>query len=335
MNLNLIGRLHRQPIVVLAGLALLSASCQSLVPAPPTSTRTAPEPVFTSAALTAAAGLTEQAATVDPTATPLPPTNTPAPVTVTPTLNLQASPSPIPGGGDDRAEFVLDVTIPDGTSFSAGDSFVKTWRIKNIGTSTWTDDYDLVFYSGDQMSAPPALPLPETVEPGQTVDLALALTAPQESGLKRGYFMLRNPAGELFGIGPQNNLAFYVEINVTGGNGSATATPFSTGGEAVSALSLGVSPTSYSGACPFSFVFTAQVTMASPARITIQLEAGADSPGYQFTLPPAQTYDLGAGPSTYTYFLDLSGQVNGWARVHITAPEDVVSNTVNFTLDCD
>ena len=190
-------------------------------------------------------------------------------------------------------------------------------------------------YSGAQMSAPPALPLPETVEQGQTVDLALALTAPQETGIQRGYFMLRNPAGDLFGIGPQNNLAFYVEINVTGGNGSPSATPFTTGGDVVSALSLSVSPSTFSGACPFSFVFTAQVTMASPARITIQLEAGSDDPGYQFTLPPAQTYDLAAGASTYTYFLDLSGQVSGWARVHITAPEDVVSNTANFTLDCD
>ncbi len=311
------------------------AACQSLVPAPPTSTRPAPEPVYTSAALTAAAGLTQQAAALEGTATPAPPTATPAPVTETSTPSPNQSPSPTPGGGDDKAAFVLDVTIPDGTTFSAGTDFVKTWRLKNVGTSTWTGDYDLVFYSGSQMSAPPALPVPEIVEPGQTVDLALALTAPQESGLQRGYFMLRSPAGELFGIGPQNDQAFYVEIIVTGGDGSPTATPFTTGGDVVSALSLGVSPSSYAGTCPFSFVFTAQVTMASPARITIQLEAGSEDPGYQFTLPSAQTYDLGTGTSTYTYFLDLTGQTNGWARVRITAPEDVTSNTVNFSIDCD
>ncbi len=328
-------RLLRPIPLILGGLTLLLAACQSLVPPPPTSTRPAPEPVFTSAALTAAAGLTEQAGALQPTATPGPPTNTPVPVTGTPTADANPSPSPVPGGGSDKAEFVLDVTIPDGTTFSAGTSFVKTWRLKNIGTSTWTADYDLVFYSGAQMSAPPSLPLPETVEPGQTVDLALALTAPQETGVQRGYFMLRNPAGDLFGIGPQNNLAFYVEINVTGGTGNPTATSFTTGGDVVSTLSLSVSPSSYAGACPFSFVFTAQVTMASPARITIQLEAGSDTPGYEFTLPPAQTYDLAAGTSTYTYFLELTGQVSGWARVHITAPEDVVSNTANFTLDCD
>ena len=32
------------------------------------------------------------------------------------------------------AQFIADVTIPDGTHFTPGAAFKKTWRIRNIGT---------------------------------------------------------------------------------------------------------------------------------------------------------------------------------------------------------
>ncbi|HGJ66308.1 TPA: hypothetical protein ENS27_13160, partial [bacterium] len=43
------------------------------------------------------------------------------------------------------AGFVADVTVPDGTSFAPGAAFIKTWRLKNIGTCTWTGKYGLSF----------------------------------------------------------------------------------------------------------------------------------------------------------------------------------------------
>ena len=36
----------------------------------------------------------------------------------------------------DLAEFVADVTVPDGTDFTPGETFVKTWQLRNAGTST-------------------------------------------------------------------------------------------------------------------------------------------------------------------------------------------------------
>ena len=33
----------------------------------------------------------------------------------------------------DWAGFIADVTVPDGTAFSPGATFTKTWRLKNIG----------------------------------------------------------------------------------------------------------------------------------------------------------------------------------------------------------
>ena len=68
-------------------------------------------------------------ATTAPTNTPVPPTPTPVPPTATPT--------PIPCNW---AQFVEDVSVKDGTVFTPDSLFTKTWRLKNIGTCTWTDD---------------------------------------------------------------------------------------------------------------------------------------------------------------------------------------------------
>lgn len=44
----------------------------------------------------------------------------------------------------DLAQFVKDVTIPDGTLLSPVQTFYKTWRLKNVGTCTWSG-YSVVF----------------------------------------------------------------------------------------------------------------------------------------------------------------------------------------------
>src|SRR5687767_9578254 len=51
----------------------------------------------------------------------------------------------------DAAQFVADVTVPDGKVYNAGDSFDKTWRLKNVGTCTWNGSYTLSFFSGEPM----------------------------------------------------------------------------------------------------------------------------------------------------------------------------------------
>ena len=72
----------------------------------------------------------------------------------------------------DWAGFVMDVTVPDGTTLAVNTPFTKTWRLKNIGTCTWTTAYSLVYVNGDMMSAPPSVPMPTTVAPGATVDIS-------------------------------------------------------------------------------------------------------------------------------------------------------------------
>jgi hypothetical protein len=149
------------------------------------------------------------------TLTPTPPTPT------TPT----STPVPTTTAGADKAQFISDVTVPDGTTFAPNATFTKTWRLKNIGTSTWTTAYSLTFISGDRMGGVDVL-LPQTVIPGDTIDLGLNLTAPSLAGSYRGYWQLKNASGALFGIGSTFDKPIWVAINVTAATTGTTAFDF-------------------------------------------------------------------------------------------------------------
>jgi photosystem II stability/assembly factor-like uncharacterized protein len=140
---------------------------------------------------------------------------TPMP-TLTPTATPFVTPPPVTPSACDRASFVADVTVRDGTTFAPGEAFTKTWRLKNSGSCTWTKNYALVFYGGEQMEAPTAVNLPWAVAPGAMVDVTVNAVAPSTSGSYRGDWILRNASGQLFGIGTSGDKPFWVLINVIG-----------------------------------------------------------------------------------------------------------------------
>jgi len=115
----------------------------------------------------------------------------------------------------DWVQFISDVTVPDGAKYEPGATFKKTWRLKNIGTCTWTTSYSLVFDSGAQMGAPASIKFPSEVKPGATIDISVDMTAPSAAGHYRGYWKFKNASGVLFGIGYTANRPWWVEINVT------------------------------------------------------------------------------------------------------------------------
>jgi hypothetical protein len=117
----------------------------------------------------------------------------------------------------DQIEFVSDVTIPDDTELLVGEEFIKTWRLTNIGTCTWTNQYALVFISGDQMNGTSPLPLTSSITPGATVDVSVTLKAPGTTGSYRGNWQLRNASGVNFGTGKNYDQPFYVQIKVVEG----------------------------------------------------------------------------------------------------------------------
>jgi hypothetical protein len=186
---------------------LAQLACNSVVPSQGTpDTFATLDGLYTASALTLEAAGTSPALTATP-GLPLPtPTSTSLPVLL----------SPVPQSKCDAAQFLADVTIPDGSLLPPGSSFTKTWRIKNIGTCTWTTSYALVFINGDAMSAPVSVAMPGSVNPGQYIEIPVKMTAPGKEGAYRGYWKLRNSAGVLFGIGTQADTAIWVDVKVAG-----------------------------------------------------------------------------------------------------------------------
>jgi hypothetical protein len=192
--------------ILLAAVLVLSACGTKAPPAAPTADANA---VYTQAAATVSAGLT-QAAEKNPTATPAPPTATPT--------NVNEKPSPTvaqPGPGAETATATLEAGVtPQATATTAGATAVSTatkaagataavsdkaewvaqsppdkvkiqvnatfnmkFVMKNTGKTTWTKRYALRYYAGP-ISAPKDINLTKEVKPGETVEILFVLVAP-------------------------------------------------------------------------------------------------------------------------------------------------------------
>ena len=342
----------RSLVGLLAGLSILLAACR---PTPSdVATETAdPNAVFTAAAATANFRMTEIAASTpslppatatQPQPSPTAATSTVAAITATTPVTTTAAGPSTGAQGSDRAQWVADVTIPDGTNFAPNESFTKTWRLQNIGTSTWSSTYSLVFVSGAPMTTSTTVPLNQEVAPGGTVDVSVNMAAPSDPGNYKGFWQVANDQGTAFEV------AFWVDINVGGTAGAATSTPggatstpgasAATAGPTGSAsntvanVTSSVNTSTYEGSCPYTFMFPAQFTLGSATTVTYKFEAGSDSQGFQITLPDPTTVSLQAGTHDVTYQLEFSQAVSGWARLHVTAPNDVTSSQTTFSLTC-
>ena len=168
-----------------------------------------PDIVFTAAAQTASAQLTEVALGIFKTETPLPSAPTPIPSFTPPSV-------PTTEGDCDKAKFIADITVPDGTIFPPNKSFTKTWRIKNIGTCPWTTSYTLVFDSGEKMGGVSPKLLISDVAPGETVDMSVNLVAPATDGKYIGNWQIRNASNTSFA-------KIYVQIRVGSGDFAVTS----------------------------------------------------------------------------------------------------------------
>jgi hypothetical protein len=165
-----------------AGITLLAASLACSAPAAQTGTETP----------------TQQIAIVI-TSTPAPTVAVTVPAGVTPT-NAPPAPGVTPSATSClyNSVYVADLTIPDGTEIHVGDSFTKTWRIKNNGCQTWPAGTTLIFVSGNQMNGPASVTVPETAVNG-TQDISVTLKAPSPAGDWQGNWQLRTPSGVQFG----------------------------------------------------------------------------------------------------------------------------------------
>ena len=121
--------------------------------------------------------------------------------------------------------YVADVTIPDGTVMTPGQSFQKTWRVLNTGSCVWSTAYQFVFARGDQLNAPAGVSLTRNVNPGETIDITVPMSAPMTNGTYRGNWLLRNPSGQLFGMGAGGRDGVWVDIRVQGSGAPPPSVP--------------------------------------------------------------------------------------------------------------
>ncbi len=193
-----------------------------------------PVAIFTSAAETVAAQMTQTAIAFSPT--PAPPTATQV---IPPTATLiqlnAASPTAIAGAGTvptitpiattvtiantpegpicDSMRYgdPLDVNYPDDSEVPAGTNFEKIWRIYNDGVCTWDEGYMLVPIASNSTrpndlnpldAANPAWEFNKSnriTAPGEVADISAHLTAPLDNGTYETCFILQNDRGVYFG----------------------------------------------------------------------------------------------------------------------------------------
>lgn len=314
-------------------LSFILASCTMPNQATPTDGAGA---VYTAAAETVSAMLTAAVTATSPlptaTVTPepsgtatvtqtQPPTNTLAPVQ--PTAAPQVC---------DKAAFVADVTIPDGTLMKAGEEFTKTWRLKNVGTCTWTTDYAAVFKYEEKMGAPSTVDFTKNVAPGETIDISVDLVAPDANGQYTGYWILRNADGKEFSSGGSRDGTFYVQIKVGSGS-SATTSATSSGIFAVTSVSTTAGPANYSGPCaPVNVTLTASITVNKAGSVTYYWKFSDSTKSETYTLKFTE-----AGTKTVEYVLNFTlaaAKYDNWASIYIDNPNHQEFSKANYTLNC-
>lgn len=208
------------------GLHLISACSIST----PTSTPTLDlDPFRTEVASTVFAQVT-QALALTPSTTPIPnptatlnqspaatlaPSSTPAQAATTSTGSATGT----PGEATTNQAGWVSQSVADGTVFTPGETFTIIWRLRNVGTSTWTASYMFRFYSGNSFGAPEEILLGQEVAPGEIADISVSMTAPTTPGKYRSDWVMADELSSNF------NQPVFLEITVAE---PATATPTTT-----------------------------------------------------------------------------------------------------------
>jgi hypothetical protein len=201
-------------------------------------------------------------------------------------------------------------TIPDGTKFNAGESFTKSWRLKNTGTCTWNSNYKLVFVDGNQMSGPNSVKLNGYVKPGESVDILVDLKAPSKPGTYTGYWRLQAEDGNKFA-------QVFVKITVP--------SEFF----AVTSVKLTSSPVSFDGSCPTTLTIKAEITSSAAGKVTYRWERSDGVTSDKKSV----TFD-NKGTKTVQFDWEVNSTDTHWVRIYIDDPNHQWFGPVNVNVTC-
>jgi len=193
-----------KPLITVILIAILVAACGS---SPPSSQEPTPDiaAVRTSAASTVISQFTLTAAAFTPTASL--PTETSAPqVAISATATVAPLAQVTTGAGTTVAlcdslsidPTTVDVNIPDGTTMTPGQDFIKTWKVKNNGSCSWGAGYKLVYAGYSYVMSGQFQPLAAVVQPGQEVEVSVQFQAPDAAGEYVSAWQMENPDGITF-----------------------------------------------------------------------------------------------------------------------------------------
>ena len=224
--------------------------------------------------------------------------------------------------GDDTAcnssKFVSE-TIPDGTVYQAGDTFTKSWTLRNAGDCDWTTGYKFVFESGDQMGGSSSMNVPSVIEPGEKITFQVDLTAPSADGDYTGVWRLKAADGEKLG-------QYWVKITV--GSGGAPAPP--PAAFAVTSVNLTTADTSIDApACPIEVNVQAKITTNGAGTVTYKWQ---DSTPAGSVLLSVDFADTGTKTVDYNVLVNLDDHIG--VDIYIDDPNNQWFGPLEFDVTC-
>ncbi len=319
-------------VILVASLALSSCLANAPAQSNPTATSVPATPAIMPATFTIQPTWTPYVIVVTATQPAATSTSTPEPAqslaaTETPQLPTAASQSG--SSGCNKAGFVSDINLPNGSVVAITQHFTKTWRLINLGTCTWTTNYQIVLLSGNQSSGQ-TFNLGVNVPPKNFVDITLQLTAPAKAGAYGGSYKLQSPDGEMFGIGDGNaSFGFLVDVQDKATPGSFTVTD----------VDMSINASSADVSCPSGkkFVFTAKIKVNGPGTVTYHWEfSNGDESGEE----DLEFGEEGSQSVSTSWTLGSKKDVSpnpfdGWARIFIDSPNNQSFSKVHFTITCD
>jgi hypothetical protein len=226
-------------------------------------------------------------ATATVTLTPMP-SATPT-VTATPAQPL----------GVDRATFVSE-TYPDYTVLAPGEQFIKTWNIKNTGTSTWNTTYKLARVATPQnetLGSPIEIPFPQAVPPGAAAALSIPLTAPKAPGTYAVYWSLENERKQSFGV-DGDRVWVLIKVCVTGQSCPQAQANAAASANGISASLSSFTTSAQASTASFCMTLPNRNYAPAPGSVSLLLDqqvimaaTGSSLPGgcYEFEFPVSAT----------------------------------------------
>jgi hypothetical protein len=203
-------------------------------------------------------------------------------------------------------------TIKDGTVVDPGETFTKSWTLRNDGDCDWNEDYVFEFEEGNRMGGESSIKVNTVIEPNETVTFQVNLKAPDEPGDYTGVWRLKANDGEKLG-------KYWVKINVGGQaqNFAVTGVTYSTAATPIDLV------------CPDNVKVKANITANGPGTVTYKWEdcEGTSSSG-------SVTFDS-AGTKTVSHNVLVSWSDTHWARIYIDVPNHQWFADKFFIVNCN